>query len=65
MRVSTDDAGLTVVVEDDGVGGAGETVGSGIVGIRQRVERLGGTFALESPAGVGTRVTALIPARVS
>jgi signal transduction histidine kinase len=65
VRVSTDDAGLTVVVEDDGVGGAGETVGSGIVGIRQRVERLGGTFALESPAGVGTRVTALIPARVS
>ena len=65
VRVSAEDSSLSVVVEDNGVGGAGETVGSGITGIRRRVERLGGTFALESPAGVGTRVTAVIPARVS
>jgi len=35
------------------------------MGMRQRVETFGGSFALESPAGVGTRVTAVIPARVS
>jgi signal transduction histidine kinase len=35
------------------------------MGMRQRVETLGGSFVLESPAGVGTRVTAVIPARVS
>jgi signal transduction histidine kinase len=65
VRVSADGAGLHVVVEDNGVGGATETAGSGIMGMRQRVETFGGSFALESPAGVGTRVTAVIPARVS
>jgi signal transduction histidine kinase len=65
VRVSADGAGLHVVVEDNGVGGATETAGSGIMGMRQRVETFGGSFALKSPAGVGTRVTAVIPARVS
>jgi signal transduction histidine kinase len=65
VRVSSDDTSLQVVVEDDGIGGAGETAGSGLTGIRQRVERLGGSFALESPVGIGTRVTAAIPTRVS
>lgn len=65
VRVTADNGGLQVVVEDNGVGGASETAGSGLMGIRQRVETLGGSLALESPAGVGTRVTALIPARVT
>jgi len=65
VRVSCDDASLQVVVEDNGIGGAGETAGSGLTGIRQRVEALGGSLALESPVGVGTRVTAAIPARAS
>jgi signal transduction histidine kinase len=65
VRVSSDDASVQVVVEDNGVGGAGETAGSGLTGIRQRVEALGGSLAIESPAGVGTRVTAVIPARAS
>jgi signal transduction histidine kinase len=65
VRVSADDAGLQVVVEDNGLGGATETAGSGLMGMRQRVETLGGSFVLESPAGVGTRVSAVIPVRVS
>jgi signal transduction histidine kinase len=62
IRLSSEHAALRLVVEDDGVGGASESVGSGLTGIRQRLEELGGSFALESPPGVGTRVTAVIPA---
>jgi signal transduction histidine kinase len=65
VRVSCDDAILQVVVEDNGVGGARETAGSGLAGIRQRVGALDGSFALESPVGVGTRVTVVLPARAS
>jgi signal transduction histidine kinase len=56
-------AGLTVVVEDDGIGGATESAGGGLRGIRERLELLGGTFAVVSPTGVGTRITAVIPTR--
>jgi signal transduction histidine kinase len=52
---------LRVEVADDGVGGAIETCGSGLQGLRDRVEALGGVFAVES-SGRGTRVTARIPA---
>ena len=53
----------TAVVEvaDDGVGGADPGRGSGLRGLSDRVEALGGTLALESPAGLGTRVRAEIP----
>ena len=36
--------------------------GCGLDGLRDRVEALGGTFEVESPAGHGTRVAAVIPA---
>jgi signal transduction histidine kinase len=52
---------LRVAVFDDGVGGAVEAPGSGLQGLRDRVEAVGGTFVLES-AGDGTRITAHIPA---
>ena len=45
---------------DDGVGGADEE-GSGLRGLTDRIEALGGTLALESPAGGGTRLLARIP----
>ena len=51
----------TVVVSDDGVGGADPGRGSGLVGLADRVEALGGRLHVESPAGRGTRVTAAIP----
>ena len=53
---------LDVTVADDGVGGATEQMSSGLQGLRDRVEAIGGTFELESPLGRGTRVIACIPA---
>jgi signal transduction histidine kinase len=52
---------LTVQVRDDGVGGADATRGSGLVGLRDRVEAVGGTMTLDSPAGAGTVLTARLP----
>ena len=51
---------LVVEVHDDGVGGADED-GTGVRGLADRVEALGGTLALTSPLGEGTRVRAEIP----
>ena len=51
----------TVVVSDDGVGGAVPGPGSGLVGLTDRVEALGGRLHLESPPGRGTRLSAEIP----
>jgi signal transduction histidine kinase len=53
---------LSLEVSDDGVGGALENAGGGLRGLRDRVEAVGGTFDVESPAGRGTRVAAAIPA---
>jgi signal transduction histidine kinase len=52
----------TVVVRDDGVGGAEPVPGSGLAGLADRVEALGGRLHIESPAGWGTELTAEIPA---
>jgi signal transduction histidine kinase len=54
--------GLRVEVIDNGVGGAEETHGVGLQGLRDRVEAMGGVLIVESPFGGGTRVTATIPA---
>jgi signal transduction histidine kinase len=51
----------TVVVRDDGVGGAEPVPGSGLVGLADRVEALGGRLHIESPPGHGTQLTAEIP----
>jgi signal transduction histidine kinase len=52
---------LTVVVADDGVGGADTANGSGLRGLTDRVSALDGTLTLESPAGRGTSLRAEIP----
>ena len=52
---------LTVQVSDDGVGGADASCGSGLTGIRDRVEAVGGTLAVHSPPGSGTVLTARLP----
>lgn len=51
----------TVVVTDDGVGGAEPNAGSGLVGLADRVEALGGRLRIDSPPGRGTCITAEIP----
>jgi signal transduction histidine kinase len=52
---------ITIVVSDDGVGGADPRTGSGLTGLADRVEALGGTFRVESTPGRGTRLAAEIP----
>jgi signal transduction histidine kinase len=52
---------LHVSVRDDGVGGADPAHGSGLVGLRDRVEALGGTIAVQSPRGGGTAVEVILP----
>ena len=63
IRLGVRTRGSTVVVEvaDDGAGGATGTPGSGLDGLRERVEAVGGTFAVDSPAGRGTHIIAAIP----
>jgi signal transduction histidine kinase len=52
---------LHLTVSDDGVGGAEPLRGSGLVGLKDRVEALGGTLMLHSPPGVGTVLRVELP----
>jgi signal transduction histidine kinase len=52
---------LSLSIEDDGIGGADPTRGSGLVGIADRVEALGGAMTLTSPAGRGTSLRFTLP----
>ena len=52
---------LEVEVRDDGVGGAAPVGGTGLVGMADRLDALAGSLAVDSPAGGGTRLTAVIP----
>jgi len=52
---------LTIEVADDGVGGAHPNGGTGLRGLADRVEALGGKLAVESPPGNGTRVIGVLP----
>jgi signal transduction histidine kinase len=53
----------TVVVSDDGIGGADPAAGSGLRGLAARVEALDGRLEVDSPPGRGTRITARLPLR--
>jgi PAS domain S-box-containing protein len=61
VRFDVEDAVVEVSIRDDGVGGADTGRGSGLVGLRDRVESLGGTFEVASPPGRGTSLLARIP----
>jgi signal transduction histidine kinase len=61
IRVRCADELLRVDIADDGVGGADETLGSGLRGLADRVEALDGRLLVSSPAGVGTTVSAELP----
>ena len=51
----------TVVVTDDGVGGADPALGTGLRGLADRLEALDGRLEVDSPAARGTRISAEIP----
>jgi signal transduction histidine kinase len=52
---------LRISVRDDGGGGAGFSGGTGLVGLKDRVEALGGRISLHSPHGAGTTLRAELP----
>ena len=52
---------LLLSIRDDGVGGADPSRGSGLTGLRDRIEALGGTIKIESPPGGGTLIEVEIP----
>jgi signal transduction histidine kinase len=52
---------VIVSIRDDGIGGADPGRGSGLVGLADRVEALGGQLEVRSPTGSGTHVTATLP----
>jgi signal transduction histidine kinase len=61
ITVRQRDGVLYFEVRDNGVGGADPRRGSGLIGLMDRVQALGGSFDIRSPAGDGTRVTATLP----
>jgi signal transduction histidine kinase len=62
VTATVDDGGLHLDVRDDGVGGA-RLDGSGLIGLHDRVDALGGELHVESPPGSGTRIAATLPLR--
>ena len=61
VRVESRDGRLSLEIRDDGVGGA-DPRGSGLLGLKDRVEALNGTISLVSPAGEGTTLRVQLPA---
>jgi signal transduction histidine kinase len=61
ISVTTGDGRVAVTIEDDGRGGADPARGTGLRGLADRVEALGGAMHVDSPAGGGTRLAAEIP----
>ena len=61
VQVRLDGDLVAVLIADDGTGGADPSSGSGLKGIADRVEALGGRLRVQSPAGRGTRLLAKIP----
>jgi len=61
VGVDTHDATLRLLIRDDGIGGADSRKGSGLIGLQDRVEALGGHMEITSPPGSGTSVHISIP----
>ena len=61
VRVACADEELLVEIADDGAGGADPGSGTGLRGLADRIDALGGRLEIESPVGAGTRVSARLP----
>jgi signal transduction histidine kinase len=55
---------LHLSIRDDGIGGADPTRGSGLIGLRDRAEALGGSIEVSSPPGQGTQLLVQLPLRL-
>ncbi|GAA4463991.1 hypothetical protein GCM10023170_071070 [Phytohabitans houttuyneae] len=64
IRITVEPArgAIRVTVDDDGIGGAAVTAGSGLLGLADRVRALDGDLSVRSLPGQGTTVTAILPA---
>ena len=63
ITVEAHDTLLDLSIRDDGVGGADPAGGSGLVGLRDRVQALGGAIEVDSPLGAGTAILVALPLR--
>jgi len=61
LSLATRNRSLILSIHDDGVGGADPARGSGLVGLTDRVEALGGSIVVRSRQGDGTHITAELP----
>jgi signal transduction histidine kinase len=61
VELDASDSSLQLAIRDDGTGGADPGLGSGLVGLSDRVEALGGTLEATSPTGSGTTLRIEIP----
>jgi signal transduction histidine kinase len=64
IQVSENGAGVELQIADDGEGASEVQAGNGLRGMRERVEELGGSLALDSARRAGFRVRVFVPARV-
>jgi signal transduction histidine kinase len=63
ITVEQRDARLQVSIRDDGIGGADPAGGSGLIGLRDRVQALDGSIEVNSPPGQGTAIIVELPVR--
>ena len=61
VAVQTLDGELRLSISDDGVGGADPVRGSGLIGLKDRVDAAGGTLTFRSPPGEGTSIVVELP----
>jgi signal transduction histidine kinase len=61
VELDTPDTVMRLAISDDGIGGADPAQGSGLTGLRDRVEAVGGTLDVTSPADGGTTLLIQIP----
>ena len=61
VGIQTQGANLLLWIRDDGIGGADAAKGSGLIGLTDRAEALGGTLTVISPPGQGTSLRAELP----
>jgi GAF domain-containing protein len=63
LEATLQDDSLRLRVRDDGIGGVDPAHGSGVLGIKDRVEALGGSVSISSSAGEGTELSIVLPGR--
>jgi signal transduction histidine kinase len=61
VTVEQRDSTLQLHIRDDGAGGAESQRGSGLIGLYDRVEAMGGAIDVSSPAGQGTQIRVSLP----